>query len=99
MIEEFTSFLREYKIISLAVAFVMGEASSSLMNSVVNDFFMPLIAPLLSVESWREASFHLGPVTIAYGNLLSDVINFIIVAFVIFIVAKRFLKLEAGAKK
>lgn len=99
MLKEFATFLKEFKIISLAVAFVIGEASSGLMNSLVKDFFMPLLAPLMSAESWREASFSLGPVTIAYGTLLADIINFIIVAFVIFIIAKKLLKMEAQVKK
>ena len=99
MIKEFASFLKEYKVVSLTVAFIIGEASSGLMNSLVKDFFVPLIAPLLSAESWREASFSLGPVKIAYGTLLADIINFIIVAFVIFIVARKFLQMEARAKK
>lgn len=98
MIKEFVTFLKEYKIVSLAVAFIMGEASSGLMNSLVKDFFMPLIAPLLSAESWREASFHIGSVTIAYGTLLADIINFIIITFIIFIIARKLLKMETTKK-
>ena len=94
MIKEFTQFLKEYKVISLAVAFIIGEASSRLMNSLVKDFFMPLITPLLSAESWKEATFSIGPVTIAYGTLLADIINFVIIAFVIFIVVRKLLQLE-----
>ena len=98
MIKEFAQFLKEYKVISLAVAFIMGEASSGLMNSLVRDFFMPLITPLLSVESWKEATFSIGSVTIAYGTLLADIINFVIVSFVIFIVARKLLQLEKKRK-
>ncbi len=98
MLKEFAKFLKEYKVISLAVAFIIGEASSGLMNSLVKDFFMPLISPLMSAESWREASFNIGSVTIAYGTLLADIINFIIVAFIIFIVARQLLKAEVNKK-
>ncbi len=99
MLKEFAKFLKEYKIVSLAVAFIMGEASSGLMNSIVKDFFMPLITPLLSAEHWKDASFSVGSVTIAYGTLMADIINFIIVAFVIFIVARKLLAIEAKGKK
>ncbi len=99
MMKDFALFLKEYKVTSLAIAFVIGEASSGLMNSLVNDFFMPLLAPLLSAESWREASFHIGPVTVAYDNLLADIINFVIITFVIFLVARKLLQLEAKGKK
>lgn len=98
MMKEFAKFLKEFKVISLAVAFVIGEASSGLMNSLVKDFFMPLLAPLMSGETWREASFSAGPFTIAYGTLLADILNFVIVAFVVFVIAKKLLKMEAGKK-
>ena len=94
MIREFAEFLKEYKIVSLAVAFIMGEASSSLVNSLVNDVLMPLITPVMSVESWREAAFSVGSIRIAYGTLLADVINFVIVAFLVFIIARRLLQIE-----
>ncbi len=99
MIKEFVKFLKEYKIVSLAVAFIMGEASSGLVNSLVKDFFMPLIAPLLSAESWQEASFNIGPISIAYGTLLADIINFVIIIFFIFIIARKLLAMEAKIKK
>lgn len=95
MLKEFAGFLKEYKVVSLAVAFVMGEASSSLVSSLVKDVFMPIISPFTSAESWREATLHFGPVTIAYGTLLADIINFVVVAFLIFIIVRKLLKLEA----
>ena len=99
MFQEFAKFLKEYKVVTLAVAFIMGEASSGLINSLVKDVILPLAAPLMSAESWREAAFSVGPIRIAYGTVLADVINFIIVAFLVFIIARKFLKMEAGGKK
>lgn len=99
MIKGFLQFLKEYKIVSLAVAFVMGEASSSLVSSLVKDVFLPLAGPFLSVESWKDAAFHIGSVTIAYGTFLADVINFVILAFLIFIIARKFLEMEKSERK
>ena len=48
MFKEFAEFLKEYKVVSLAVAFVMSEASSGLVNSLVKDVLMPLFTPLMS---------------------------------------------------
>ena len=96
MLKEFAKFLKEYKVASLAVAFVMGEASSSLVSSLVKDVFMPLFSPLMSVESWREAAFTIGSIRIAYGTLFADVLNFIIIAFLIFIIARKLLQIEKG---
>jgi large conductance mechanosensitive channel len=61
--KEFFDFLREYKVVSLAIAFIMGGASTSLVNSLVNDVIMPIFQPLMSSE-WREAIFTVGPVKI-----------------------------------
>jgi len=99
MLAEFAKFLREFNVISLAVGFIMGTASTSLVNSLVKDILMPIAASLMSVESWREAALHIGPVTIAYGSFIAELLNFVILALIIFIVAKKLLRIEAEAKK
>ena len=98
-LKEFLRFLKEYKVVSLAIAFMIGEASTSLVASLVKDILLPIAAPFMSAETWREAVFSIGPVTISYGSFLADLINFIILAFIIFIVAKKVIKEENGSKK
>lgn len=92
---EFMDFLKEYKIISLAVAFVMGAASTALVNSLVKDIFMPVISPLFPAEGWEAATLNLGPVHLAYGSFLAEFLNFVILALIIFIVVHKLIKLEA----
>lgn len=99
MLKEFLEFLKEYKVVSLAAAFIMGTGSTNLINSLVKDVLMPIATPLMATESWKEAVFYIGPVAIAYGSFLAEVLNFAILAFIIFIIAKKFLKIEAGGKK
>ena len=94
MLGEFIKFLREFNVASLAVGFVMGTASTALVNSLVKDILLPIAAPLMSAESWREAVFHIGPATIAYGSFLAELINFVILALIIFFIAKKILKME-----
>jgi len=89
---EFIDFLKEYKIVSLAIAFIMGSASTSLVNSFVNDVLMPFFAPLLSSGDWNLAILHLGPVEIAIGSFLSALIKFVLLALVVFLVTKKLLK-------
>ena len=95
---EFREFLKEYKVISLAVGFVMGAASTNLVNSLVKDIIMPLLAPLFAAESWKEAAFHVGSVTISYGSFLAEALNFLILALIIFLVVGKILKIESGKK-
>ena len=98
-LKEFLLFLKEYKVVSLAIAFNIGEASTSLVTSLVKDILLPVAAPLMSAETWKEAVFSIGPVTISYGSFLADLINFIILSLVIFIVAKKVIKEESGSNK
>jgi large conductance mechanosensitive channel len=90
---DFKEFLKEYKVISLAIAFVMGTAATSLVNSLVNDIFMPLIGPLISASGvWKSAILHMGKVHITYGAFFAQLINFLIIALIIFVVVRIFFK-------
>ena len=99
MFKEFLLFLKEYKIVSLAMAFVMGVAATGLVNSLVKDIVMPILAPLFSAANWQDAVLHIGPIAIAYGSFLSQCINFAIIGFVVFIVAKKILREDQVMKK
>jgi len=94
LLHEYMQFLKEYNIISLALAFVMGAASTSLVNSLVKDVVMPFISPLVGADSWREASFSLGPVVLNYGSFLAELLNFIILGLIVFFLAKKIFKIE-----
>ncbi len=95
---EFHEFLREYKVISLAIGFVMGAASTNLVNSLVKDIIMPLLTPLFAAEPWREAALQIGSVTIHYGSFLAEAMNFLILTLIIFFVVRKVFKLEAGKR-
>ena len=89
MIEEFIKFLKEYKIVTLAVAFVMSTASTNLVNSIVKDVVMPVVSPLLSTGKWQDAVIDVAWARIAIGSFLAELLNFIVLALVVFIVAKK----------
>jgi large conductance mechanosensitive channel len=97
--KEFAEFLKEYKTVSLAIAFVMGSASTALVNSLVKDVVMPIFSPLLSNGSWKDLVFHFGPVNIAFGSFIAELLNFLILALIIFLVAHKIFKLDHPEKK
>jgi len=99
ILREFMDFLNEYKVIGLAVAFIMGVAATTLVQSFAKNIIMPLIAPLLQGGDWQKAILGLGPFQFTYGQFLADLINFIIIAFVVFMIAKLVLREEKVAKK
>jgi large conductance mechanosensitive channel len=92
-------FLKEYKVVALAVAFVIGVASTALVKSLVDNIIMPIITPFIPGGAWKSATFALGPIVIGWGPFLGELINFVIIAFVVFIIAKQILKEEKVAKK
>ena len=92
MMQEFHEFLEEYKIVGLAIAFILGVASTALVQSFVNNIVMPMISPLLPGGEWQKAVITVGPVTFGWGPFLAALINFIIIALVVFLVAKKIMK-------
>ena len=96
---EFKDFLYEYKVIPLAIAFIMGIASTALIKSFVDNVIMPIITPFIPGGAWRTATVDLGPIVISWGAFLGELINFIIIAFVVFIIAKKVLKEEKVKKR
>lgn len=97
--QEFMEFLKEYKVIGVAVAFIMAAASTSLVNSLVNDIIMPIITPFIPGGGWQEATISIGPIVLKWGSFLAQIINFVILALVVFVIAKKLLKEEKVVKK
>jgi len=81
---EFMNFLSKYKVMGLAVAFILGIYLGELVQALVNDLIMPIITLIMPGIKWDE--FSLGPFTV--GHFVGALITFIIVAFVIFILVK-----------
>ena len=64
MYKEFMDFLKEYKIVALAIAFIMGAAATTLIKSLVDNIVMPIITVFIPGGSWKTATFSLGPIAI-----------------------------------
>lgn len=99
LLSEFKDFLYEYKVIPLAIAFIMGIASTALIKSLVDNIVMPIITPFVPGGAWKTATFEIGPIVLGWGAFLGELINFIIIAFVVFMIAKMALKEEKVEKK
>lgn len=99
IMHEFREFIKEYKVMGLAIAFIMGSAATTLVQSLVNNIVMPLITPFIPKGAWQTATFSMGPIIIGLGAFIGALINFIILALVVFFVAKFVLKEEKVTKK
>lgn len=88
IVSEFREFLEEYKVMGLAVAFIMGIAATALVQSLVNDIIMPCITPFIPNGQWQTATLAIGPIVMKWGSFVSQLINFVILAIVVFFIAK-----------
>lgn len=87
----FIEFIREKGVVGLAVGFILGGSISKLVTSLVNDVVNPLIGLLLGfTKGLQGASFKVGSATILWGHFVSTMIDFIIVAFVVYFGVKIF---------
>ncbi|MBS3051646.1 MAG: MscL family protein [Candidatus Aenigmarchaeota archaeon] len=98
-IREFREFINEYKVLGLAIAFIIGVAATNLIQSLVNNIIMPVITVFIPGGAWEEATLTIGPIVLRWGQFLSALLNFIIIALVVFIVAKKVMREEKAAKK
>lgn len=88
LINEFKEFIKRGNVVDLAVAVVIGGAFSSIVNSLVNDLIMPLIGVIIGGVNFTGLTLRVGNAVIYYGNFLQNVINFLIIAFAIFMMVK-----------
>jgi len=99
LVQEFKEFLAEYKVVGLAVAFIMGAAVTDLVKSLVNNVIMPVVTFFIPGGEWQAATFALGPIVVGWGAFLAALINFLIIALVVFMIAKAVLKEEKVSRK
>ena len=95
--KEFKEFAFKGNLVDLAVAFVLGLAITAVVQSIVNDVIMPIIAAIVGKQSFEDLAFDIGDASITYGNLINALIYFLIVAWVLFLIVKAVNKLRRPA--
>lgn len=95
MWKEFKEFAIKGNVIDLAVAVVIGGAFGKIVTSLVNDLIMPIVSLLTSGVNFTKMKADVGSVTFAYGNFIQSIVDFVLIAFSIFLA----IKLISKAKK
>jgi large conductance mechanosensitive channel len=90
--EEFMEFLNKYGVIGLAIAFIIGGAAGRLVTALVNDLLMPVIAVIVPGGEWRTTVFQVGPIKFLLGDFVGALIDFVIIALVVFLLSKQLSK-------
>ena len=100
-LSEFKEFAMKGNVLDMAIGVVIGASFSSIVSSLVNDIFMPLIAVLTGDVQFSELKLVLkgtgdNAVTINYGSFIQNIVNFLIVALCLFLVVKGINKFKSS---
>lgn len=87
-LKEFQEFAVKGNVMDLAVAVVIGNAFGKIVTSLVNDIIMPLMGIVLGGLNFTKLELTLEDVTLKYGNFLQSIVDFVIIAFCIFVAVK-----------
>lgn len=105
-ISEFKQFAMRGNVIDMAVGVIIGGAFGKIVSSLVNDIIMPIVTLLTGAADFSQLSLVLrektdqsSGISLAYGSFLQNVIDFLIIAFVIFMMLKVIMKLSTFRKK
>ena len=102
MIKGFKEFLLKNNVLALAVAVIVGGAVGKVVSSLAADILMPMISMVLPSGDWRASKFVLGKTVgpdgketinaISYGNFFGSVVDFLIIALVVYLITKSLIK-------
>ncbi|SEO02911.1 large conductance mechanosensitive channel [Amphibacillus marinus] len=99
MIKEFKAFIMRGNVIDLAVGLVMGAAFTAIVSALVENVITPIIVALTGKAEVSQLAFQLGSARIAYGFFLQAIIDFLLVALVLFLTIKGINKLARKKKE
>lgn len=101
-LQEFKDFINQGNVMDLAVAVVIGAAFTAIVNSAVSDLIMPIVGAFTGGVDFSDMKLYLplgaGDSAIAYGSFINAVIQFVIIAFVVFLMVKALNKARSLAK-
>jgi large conductance mechanosensitive channel len=94
ILKDFKKFLLRGNVIDLAVAVVVGAAFTAVVRSFANDVLMGFIGALFGKPNFNFVVLHVGEGTVAIGRFITQLVNFLIIAWAVFMVVKVFEKLQ-----
>jgi large conductance mechanosensitive channel len=88
MLKEFKAFVMRGNVLDLAVAVIIGGAFGKIISSLVNDVLMPLIGLAMGGVNFADLSFTVGEAVVKWGAFVQAIIDFLLIAFVIFLIIR-----------
>lgn len=99
MVKEFKQFIARGNVIDLAVGIIVGAAFTAIVNSLVKNIINPLLGLLVGRIDLSNLVFKIGESTFRYGSFINSIINFMIIAFVVFLIVKVINKITRREEK
>ena len=99
MLKEFREFINQGNAMDLAVGVIIGAAFKAIVDSLVNDIISPLIGMITGGVNFDALSVKIGSAELMYGKFITALINFLLVAFVLFLIVKGMNKAREKNKK
>jgi large conductance mechanosensitive channel len=90
-LKEFMDYMKEQKIISVALAFIVGLATATLVQALVKDIITPIYGPYLDFLN-PESSIEIGKSKFMTGDFIMQLVNWIVILIVVFIIGKKLVK-------
>ena len=91
---EFKEFAMRGSVIDLAVGVIIGAAFGKIVDSLVNDIIMPIVGILIGGYDFSKLSYKIGEAEIKYGNFIQILLDFLFIAFVLFMIIKTMNKMK-----
>lgn len=97
LVSEFKEFIDRGNVMDLAVGVIIGGAFQKIVDSLVADLLMPLVGIVLGGVDFKSLEVTVGSATLKYGAFIQASINFILIAFVVFLIVRSFNKMRRKA--
>ena len=96
---EFKEFISKGNVVDMAVGVIIGAAFGKIVTSLVEKILMPLIGVLLGGLDFGDLSIKVGEAKVGYGAFIQSIVDFLIVAFCLFLIVKAMAKIQNAVKK
>jgi len=106
IVQEFKEFISRGNVVDMAVGVIIGSAFTKIVNSLVNDVFMPALSVITGGVNFSDLKYVITPATeevaevaIKYGAFIQNIVDFLLIAMVVFMMVKMINKMRDAAKK
>lgn len=96
---EFKEFISKGNVVDMAVGVIIGSAFGKIVTSLVEKILMPIIGVLIGGLDFSDLSIRVGNAKVGYGSFIQSIVDFLIVAFCLFLIVKAMNKVQDAVKK